>query len=118
MPKMVKIEANPDFKPNATQKAEYSAIEKAGAKTVTYQTAIHNIRHSGGMYRIQPEASATATAATVSAPKLAEMDLQDLKLMMVSLGVKTEKQMKKSEVIKVIETKLAEIDIVDDDETT
>lgn len=110
MPKLVTIHANPDFENK--KDADYQAIKKAGPKVVWYQTALENIRLSEGRFQIQPEQ--TKKAARINTD-LADMSLDDLKVMMLSLGSKTEKIMKKADVIALIRTKLAGVEIVDDE---
>jgi len=103
---------NPDYKPEtAADKAAFEAAKKAGPiKDMAYVTAVENTRHSKGMYAIQSEAKADE----VKARELEDMGTEELKVMMAQLGVKTEKQMKRPEVIKAIRIKLAEIDITDE----
>lgn len=111
MPKMVTIHANPDFENKRDE--TYQAIKKAPAKTVPYQTALENIRNSKGAYTIMPEKKDKAARINV---ELEDMDVHDLKVMMLSLGIKTSKKMKRSEVIQSIRTKLADVEIEVDDE--
>ena len=113
MPVMVKLAANPAYKPTDATKADYALVKKQGEQSVDYVTAMENIQNSSGMYAIVPE---SPVAPSPMAPRaLDDMDLSELKVMMLSLGVKTEKQMKKSDVIRLIKSKMEEIDIVEDE---
>ncbi len=111
MPKMVEIHANPSFD-NVRDQA-YLEIKSKGVLKVSYQTALENIRLSGGRFAILPEKKDKAARINVD---LEDMDLDDLKVMMLSLGVKTQKKMKRTDVITLIRTKMAEVEIVDDEE--
>jgi len=110
MPKIVTIHANPDFEHKRDE--EYKAIKLGGEKKVAFQTALENIRNSGGRFSIAPEKKDKAARINTD---LEDMDTQDLKVMMLSLGIKTTKVMKRSEVITSIRTKLADVEIVDDE---
>jgi len=117
MPKMVTIGANPDWKASgnaeeqAVKREQMKAIKAAGNIKVPYQTALENIRHSGGMYRILPEQEPQKVQVDTN---LSDLSMQELKIMMLNLGVKTQKQMTRSQVIALIEKKLDEVEIVDD----
>lgn len=118
MPKMVKIAANPDWRAagspeeKAAASAAMTAIKKAGPVEVSYLTAIENIRTSGGMYRILPDVAPVKVKVDTD---LNELSMQELKVMMLNLGVKTEKQMARRDVIALIERKLDDVQIVDDE---
>ena len=113
MPKLIKIVADPDFlkRNKAPNAAAILAEAKAqGVMTQPYVTAMENVRT--GLYKIVPDQE---VSAPVPAPgRLEDMPHEDLKVMLVQLGVKTQKQMKRSEIIKVIRGKLAEVEIVED----
>ena len=109
MPKLVKIHANPVYENKRDQ--EYQAIKKGGVLTVPYQTALENIRLSQGRFAIAPEKKEKPARINT---ELEEMSADDLKVMLLSLGIKTQKTMKKSDVITSIRTKLAGVEIVDD----
>lgn len=111
MPKLVTIQPNPDY--DKKQDQEYQAIKKRGALTVPYQTALENIRLSQGRFSIAPEKKDKPARINV---ELEEMSMDDLKVMMLSLGIKTQKTMKKSEVITSIRTKMSAFEIVEDDD--
>ena len=115
MPKMVSIGANPDWRPSGesadADKALFAAIKKQPPLRVDYLTALENCRASGGMYRILPETQPVKVKVDTD---LNELPLQELKVMMLNLGVKTSKQMKRSEVITLIEKKLDKVEILDD----
>lgn len=110
----VTLIVNPDFKPETdAQKEALAAAKKAGPiERVPMITAVENIRQSGGMYAFKTEAQ---TAPSVATMDLDSMPNEELKLMMLRVGVTPQKQMKRPEVIKAIRLKLAEIDIGDDD---
>lgn len=110
MPKLVTIHANPNYENK--NDLDYRTIKKAGPKVVCYQTALENIRLSEGRFTIQPEQ--TKKAARINTD-LEEMSVDDLKVMMLSLGIKTQKTMKKSDVITSIRTKLETVEILDDE---
>lgn len=118
MPKMVKIGPNPDWRAtgeantHGQQRDVFNAIKAAGAIKVSYQTALENIRNTGGMYRIMPEEEPQKVKVDTD---LNDLSMQELKVMMLNLGVKTQKQMKRSEVVALIEKKLDEVSIVDDE---
>ncbi|MFV1593278.1 hypothetical protein VWZ88_12520 [Phaeobacter sp. JH20_36] len=119
MPKMVKIGSNPDWRAkgeaatHSEQRENFKAIKAAGALEVSYQTALENIRQSGGMYRILPDQEPQKVKVETD---LSDLSMQELKVMMLNLGVKTQKQMKRSEVIELIERKLDEVEILDDED--
>lgn len=116
MPEMVTIEPNPDFKPDAkkpSDKAQYEMVQQHGSKEVSYATAVEAVRNSNGMYRIKDEGGVVVTPSVWHAGKTN----QELLAMMVGLGVKTEKQMKRSDIIALIEKKLGEIEVEDDTES-
>jgi len=119
MPKMVTIGAAPGYKPDGkgTEKAlqikAYGLIKDKGNLVVSYQTAIQNIRNSKGMYELK---EAKAAPVAVVEMKLEDRSLDELKVMMLSLGVKTEKQMSKTDVIMLIQKKLDEVEITEDEE--
>jgi hypothetical protein len=105
---------NPDFKPETeAQKAAFVAAKKAGpVERVPMVTAVENIKLSGGMYMIKADVAPAPSVATMD---LDSMATEELKLMMLRVGVTPQKQMKRPEVIKAIRLKLEEIDIADDD---
>lgn len=110
MPKIVTLEPNPEYDHKSS--AEYIAIKKRGSFKVPHLTAIENIRMSKGMYSIAPEKKNKAQRINVD---LEDMDPEDLKVMMLSLGVKTTKVMKRPDVIRLIRSKLEGVEIVEDD---
>jgi hypothetical protein len=102
---------NPEFKPEPSQKAAHEEAKKKGPLVdLPYVTALENVRLSQGMYMLKP----TAAEQAAKPRELEDMTNDELKLLMLNTGVKTEKQMKRPEIIKSIRLKLAEIDIVDD----
>lgn len=118
MPKMMELVPNPDFKPETSaEKEAFERVKKAGKNkngvvVVPYITALQGIQNAGGMYVMRPaEEPATTTAPEMS---LDDMPSEQLKLMMLQLGVKTQKQMSRSQVIDVIRKKLSEIELTED----
>ena len=106
---------NPDFEADTPEKkAAYADVKKRGPiDRVSMATALENIRLSGGMYRIKPEGVPEASAP-LKAMSLDDMSNEDLKVMMLKLGVVPQKQMKRPEVIKMIRLKLAEVEITEE----
>lgn len=105
MPLMVTIVPNPDYPDK--QSAAYKA---AVPVKVTYIQAMENIHRSNGMYVIEPEAPKTMAPGPRA---LEDMGSEELKVMLVSLGIKTQKQMKRDDIIGLIRRKLAEIEVDD-----
>mgnify|MGYP003558917169 CR=1 FL=1 len=77
-------------------------------------TARENVKNSKGMltfYAPEP------VAAAAPAPRrLEDMDMDELKLSMLSLGIKTQKKMKRDDVIRLIRDRMSEVEIVDDED--
>lgn len=114
MPKMMKLRVNPAFKP--TTPAEKSALESAlkkGSFDVDYQTAIENVRLSNGLYEIVTAAAATAQHNPLD---LEGMKADDLKVMMLRMGITPLKQMRRAEIIKAIRQKMDAVEVVDDED--
>lgn len=118
MPHMVMIEPNPDFVKGKqgealeAAKALYADAKRVGAKTVPYVSALGSVRRSKGLYKLK---EITKKVAPVETRRIEDMDLAELKVMMLTLGIKTEKKMKRSDVEALIHRKMAEVDIVEDD---
>lgn len=111
MPKLVKVAASDDYKPaNAEAKAAYEAAKKAGVKSMPYVTAMENIKLSDGMFKIVAEEQ----ALSVSVQSLEDKSNEELKVMLVSLGIKTEKQMRRPDIIRLIRSKLEDIEVIDE----
>ena len=114
MPKLLKIVADAEF-PKRSKAPDaagtYAAAKAQGVLTQPYVTAMENVKT--GLYKVVPDESAHAPAPAPA--RLEDMPHEDLKVMLVQLGVRTQKQMKRSEIIKVIRGKLAEVEIVEDD---
>lgn len=121
MPKMVTIGPAAGFKvvtkgqEKAVQIKAFTLIEAKGDVRVSYQTAIQNIKLSGGMYEIKTDLPTSEVKADIEVG-LNDRSLQDLKVMMLSLGIETKKQMKKADVVGLIQAKLDETDITEDEE--
>lgn len=112
MPQMVKIELNPDFKSDdAKIQAAYNDLKKSKPPTleVSYLTAKENVALSGGMYRI---AADRPKGVKANPRALEDMDSEELKLILVSMGIKTQKQMRRDDVIRLVSKKMDEIEIV------
>lgn len=113
MPKMVKLAAAKGYKAkNPQQSAEYDAIKKHGIREYDYVTAMENITNSGGMFEIVTE------EAPVEVPiprSVDDMSNDELKLAMLTLGIKTEKRMKRTDMILLVKSRMMEIDVEVDD---
>lgn len=111
MPKTVTIRPAKGFKSDdPAAKALHKSLKP---KVVSYQTALENCRLSGGMYEIAPEKTAPAASQL---PTLEDMSLDDLKVLMLQTGIKTEKQMTRSQVITAIRGKLEKVELTEDSE--
>lgn len=111
--KMIGIGPNPNYKlppgADAETKASWEAIQKSRPLRLPYITAMENVRNSKNMYAPIVE---DAPSAPVPGPRLLEdMSIDEKKLMMVTLGIKTAKKMKMSDIDALIRRKLEEIDI-------
>lgn len=105
----MKIKVNPDYTPQAGEEAAYAAAVAKGAVEMDTTTAMENVQNGRGFYVLVSEEA----DATVLAPRrLEDMTLDELKVMMLSLGIKTEKQMKRVDVERLIRDRMDEIDIV------
>lgn len=122
MPAMLTIRPNEEWTPPKGAKAAekkaldeaFKAIQAAGKKEVSAVTAYEAIRLSKGMYELEPQEAAPAASAPVA--DLESMPIEQLKLMMLQLGVNpTKKQMKRSEIIAMIRRGLDEFEIEEDD---
>lgn len=114
MPQMVTITVNKNFKPQGeAEKAQFETAKQLGDKEVAYATAVEAVQNSKGMYKIVEETSVVETPSVWHAGKTN----QELVITLVGLGIKTEKQMKRSDIIGLIEKKAAEIEVVDDTES-
>jgi hypothetical protein len=114
MPKMVTIEVNPGFKADGKVSAqEFAQAQKTGSKLVSYQSGLEAIRHSGGMYRIAAEKKAPVEEA---APRsIEDMERDDLLALAIGLGMKTDKPMKKSDIVTYVKTRMDKIEILPED---
>lgn len=111
MPKMVICKPDPAYKPkDDADRAQYEAAKKKGPVAVSYQTGLENVRRSGGMYKIEESKG----PAKPQLPDLESIDIADLKVMMLSLGIKTEKVMKKTDIIRLIRNRLEKVEVVDE----
>lgn len=111
MPKMVKLAANPAYKAESDEdKALLKAVKAKGVVEYDYVTAMENMANSRGLYVIVPE---VAEVQTMAPRRLEDMGLEELKIMMLSLGIKSEKQMRRADVERLVRARMAEIDIVE-----
>jgi hypothetical protein len=115
MPKMLKVGPNPNFNPkDPDQKAAFAKIKVERPRLLAYVTAMENIRLSGGMYSIISDDVEPAPAA---ARTLEDHSIEELKVMMLQVGVKPMKQMTKAGIIASIRKALDAVDVVADEET-
>jgi len=115
MVKMVLLEPNPDYSKGMVGAASAKAKKDLAALKpikVPYVTAVENIRNSKGLYRFGQEKEVVVPTSL----SLEDRPIEELKAMLVTLGLKIEKKMKKADIITLIRRKLDEIEVVDDDE--
>lgn len=116
MPKIVRLAPNLDYKPSTPEeKATFAAVKARGKFDVSWVTAMENIKNSGGMLAVD---YVEPVAVPEPGPRrLEDMDGDELKVMMLSLGLKTDKKkLKRDDVIRLIRTRMDEIEIDDDAE--
>jgi len=65
-----------DKKPEGVDAKTFAAAKKAGAIECNYQTAIENIRNSGGLYMIKPDEKPEVQLAPLPEPE--DMSVEDL----------------------------------------
>lgn len=112
MPKMVTIRPAKGYQAKAADKKAWEDVQARGELRVDWLTAKEAITLSKGMYEIVMEEK-TPAATPVS---LQQMTSAELLQLYAQLGGKTgEKQMKRSELITFITTKLDAIEVVDDE---
>jgi len=111
MPATMKIGPNPGYTPTNEDKAVYDEVVRRGVIELDTATAMENIVNAKGLYVVIEQ---EAEPNTVAPRRLEDMTLDELKIMMLSLGIKTEKQMKRTDVERLIRSRMAEIDIVED----
>lgn len=115
MPKLVRLAASQTYVPETDEdKKVFDAIKKRGVMEMSYVTARENVKNSKGMltfYAPEPVA-----AAAPGPRRLEDMDMDELKLSMLSLGIKTQKKMKRDDVIRLIRDRMSEVEIVDDED--
>lgn len=117
--KMVMLEVNPDYKPpSAAHKKAYDAIIADGGgralkRPIPYVTAMENVVRSEGMIRVKRDEPKTGVKVEMN---LEDMKTDQLKIMMLTAGVTpTKKQMDRSEIIQSIRTKMAALEVIEDD---
>lgn len=115
MPTMVKIEANPGFKPaTPEEEAAFKTAKAKGAIELAAVVAYDNVRLSRGMYRVVPEKP--QGDIQVKNQSLESMTAMDLMEMATKLGITIRKQkMKKEDLIFIIRERLGQIEVVDED---
>ncbi len=114
MPVQAWIEPNPAYKPStAEEKAAFEAVKARGAFACSAPTALENVRSSKGMYRHRPDTPQAPTPPPVR--NLADMSIEELKLMSLSFGIKIEKQMKKADLVAFLQSKVDAMPIIDDE---
>lgn len=114
MPKMVTVIPNKHFvfQGDAAQKAAQKKIFDAlKPHKVSYIQARENLRAMKGMLLIEEDDPKPSDPGFTP---LQDRSIAELKVMMASMGVKTEKQMTKSEIVALITKKLDDIEVTDD----
>lgn len=113
MPKMVTVKVNKDFKPSTPEEIEaLKEAKKVPPRSLPYVTAMENVKNSRGLYVIASDEPGPAQAPGPRA--LEDMTNDELKVMMLTTGIRPQKQMTRTEVIKSIRLKLAEVEIADE----
>jgi len=119
---MVTIEVEPGYKPKGADDHEQLALAKRiGPKEVEFTTALEAVENSRGLYRIRPDEptrSVDPIPSTMPFGRLEDRSNEDLKLMMLNLGIRTEKQMRRSDIIRLINTKLEAVEILPEEDLT
>ncbi len=127
--KMVRVGPNPNYKlpalkANPSQedkdawnalKASWAAVKESRIMSLPYVTAMENLRLSGGMYAILPDAAPVATASAIRLPE--EMTADELKLTALQLGVDLRKPMKKADLITAVRKAMDAVQLMDDDDS-
>lgn len=109
MPDMSQIEPNPDFKPtNAAERAAFADVQKQGRVKTTIATAKENVLRGYGMWRMVSKGSA---AEKTLAARVAAMSDDELRVALLTFGIKTEKQMKRADYEKLVADRLSKIDM-------
>jgi hypothetical protein len=113
MPQLVKVQVAKGFKPETeADKKAMAAAQKAGVVEMDYVTAMENIRNGNGLYELVTGEPGPSQAPGPRA--LEDMSSDELKVMMLTTGIRPQKQMTRAEVIKSIRIKLAEVEIADE----
>ena len=109
MPKQVKVIKNPQYQPKS--KADEKVFESLEEMTLPYVQARENVRAMSGKLVFaeeQPEAEAAVR-------RLEDMGADELKIHMLTLGIKpTKTRMDRSEMVTIIRKRLDEIEVVED----
>lgn len=119
MPAMVKVGPNPNYKlPKDAEAARaakpiWEKIRAEQPKMLDHVTAMENIKNSGGMYAILPEAAPQSTASAVRLPE--EMTADELKLTALQLGVDLKKPMKKADLVAAVRRAMDAVQLLEDD---
>jgi hypothetical protein len=110
MIRMLKIGPNKAFQPaDGAEAAVFDAVKARGVLDLPYGTAMENIQNGRGMYAEAPEPKPNE----VTAPELEDLDVDELKVMMLRTGIQPQKTMAKAAIIKAIRLKLAQVQITE-----
>ena len=126
--KMVNVGPNPNYKLPAKKdkatpeeaaawsntNANWTKIKAERPKLLPYVSAMDNMRNSGGMYAILPDAVPEASVGSVRMPE--DMTADELKITALQLGVDLSKPMKKSDLVKVVRKAMDAVTLLEDDE--
>lgn len=113
--KMVNVGPNPNFKPAKGEEGVWAKIKEERPKRLSYVTAMDNIRNSGGMYAILPEAAPAASVSAIQMPE--EMSDAALKLTALQLGIDlSKKNLKRSELVKAVHLAMDAVQFAAEDE--
>lgn len=124
MPRQMTLEPNPQYVPKGKDAAETAALKAAfetvkarGRVTVAYAQAMENIRLSGGMY--VPIVQEDAEIVTTIRPRTVDdWSNDELKTFLINAGLTLEKRVKRADLIMLVQRKLDEVEVADDEGTT
>lgn len=116
MAKIVRIGPTPNFKPSKEQVDTWAKIKGENPKSLPYVSAMENVKLSGGMYSLLPDAAeGPAPGVAIRMPE--EMSRDELTLTALQLGVDmSRKQMKKAEIIAAVRQKMDAVVLLDDED--
>jgi len=118
---MVRVGPNPTYKlPKDTDAAKaakpiWEKIKAERPMSMSYVSAMDNVKNSGGMYAILPEASAETSSPGVRMPE--EMTADELKLTGLQLGVDLSKPMKKADLVKAVRIAMDKVQLLEDEDS-